>query len=318
LTYHEHIVDEERADLRGPHPGTKRLIAYRQGTLPAAERDALQEHLSLCARCTGLLRELRDFEAASAEESAAARKETTEPDPQREEAWAALVRRLPAKPAAIRPVAPLPQRRSSSFAWIAIASIAALILAVAGLSILVRAERQRSAQLEHRLAVGNQMLASVQRSLADTGRQLDIAHGRIRVLERRPVPAPAAPPSPGDRLAAALDVSLEPRFVLRGQEPDGSESLRGGETNRVTQQQHRFTVGLDLPDSPVFPEIRIELTDRAGAVVWSGRRPGDVLAGGDGATLTVGGLRPGRYRLRIEGLQPDRTRFLGEYVLDVT
>ena len=28
-----------------PHVGTKRLIAYREGTLPGAEREKVQEHL---------------------------------------------------------------------------------------------------------------------------------------------------------------------------------------------------------------------------------------------------------------------------------
>jgi anti-sigma factor RsiW len=71
-------VNEKRIDLKaalreiageesggaGPHVGSKRLIAYREGTLPPAEREAVQEHLSLCKRCTGLLLELRDFEDA--------------------------------------------------------------------------------------------------------------------------------------------------------------------------------------------------------------------------------------------------------------
>jgi anti-sigma factor RsiW len=45
----------------GLHIGLKRLIAYCQGRLPAAQCEAVQEHLSLCPRCTGLLLELRGF-----------------------------------------------------------------------------------------------------------------------------------------------------------------------------------------------------------------------------------------------------------------
>jgi anti-sigma factor RsiW len=94
-------VDEKRPDLKavlrelaaeesgdaGPHVGSKRLIAYRQGTLPAAERETVQEHLSRCPRCTGLWRELKEFETAAARGDAG-------PEPQRREAWESLAGRL--------------------------------------------------------------------------------------------------------------------------------------------------------------------------------------------------------------------------------
>ena len=316
---------DKQDDLR-PHLGTRRLIAYREGKLTAAERDAVQEHLSLCPRCTGLLRELKDFEAA-AESGAMA------PEPLRQEAWAGLVERLPAKPPVLRPVTPFPRSRARSMFRAATVAVAALLLAVVGLGLLVRMERQRLAGLERRLATREQTLSGLKLSLADAVRQLDAAHGRIRSLEtestsradelerlrRNPPPAPPLPPAGGDRLAAAdLDVSLAPRFVLRGEESPEGEFLRsGGKENRVKTEDGGFTVALGLPDSPAFPRVRLELTDRNDKVVWTGRRPGDALLGDDGTSLTIHGLKPGRYRLRVEGLQPDSTRFLAEYLLDV-
>ena len=77
----------EEAGGAGFHVGVKRLIAYCQGTLPAAESEAVQEHLSLCPRCTGLLLELRSFEAACASEGAG-------PEAPRRKTWDFLVRRL--------------------------------------------------------------------------------------------------------------------------------------------------------------------------------------------------------------------------------
>jgi hypothetical protein len=311
LIYHERIVDRERTDLR-PHLGTKRLIAYREGTLTPAERDAVQEHLSLCARCMGLLRELRDFEAAAAEAPA-------HPDPLREEAWTALVRRLPEKAPALRQVAPLPRRRSP---FLIQGAIAALLLAVVGLSVLLRVERRTLEDVERRLALRNQALAGLQRTLAETGRQLDAAHGRIQGLEKeRARTAGLASELEEARSArvasASVEVSLAPRFVLRGQEPAAGEALRGGgAVNRVKPEAGSVTAGIDLPDSPIDPEIRLELTDRAGTVVWSDRLPGDRF-GDNGATVTLRGLRSGLYRLRIEGLRPGHTRFLAEYALDV-
>jgi hypothetical protein len=57
--------------------------------------------------------------------------------------------------------------------------------------------------------------------------------------------------------------------------------------------------------------------DQDGKVLWAGRRPGRSLLGDAGTALSVSGLGPGPYRLRIEGLGPDRTELLGEYLLDV-
>jgi hypothetical protein len=84
------LAAEEAEDI-GPHAGLNRLIAYRLCTLPAAEREALQEHLSLCKQCAERLLELRDFEAASAGGGAAG------PESLRQEAWESLARRLPWK-----------------------------------------------------------------------------------------------------------------------------------------------------------------------------------------------------------------------------
>lgn len=300
----------------GPHIGTRRLIAYRQGTLPESERDAVQEHLSLCTRCVGLLRELRDFETGT--ESGA----EDGPEPLREEAWASLVRSLPAKPPATRPATPLPRPRASYLPYAAIAAIAALLLAVAGLAFLLQAERQRLANLERRLAAREEALSSLQRSLADAGHQLDQARGRnsgreaeleARISEltaeieglRRTSKAP-------DRMALAeVEVSLAPRFILRGQESSGL--LReGGEANRVRIQNGRVTFALKVPDTR--PVVRFELADRAGRVIWSAGRPIESVLGDDGTSVTIAGLTPGRYRLRIG--MPEDTEDT-EYILDV-
>ncbi len=52
-------------------------------------------------------------------------------------------------------------------------------------------------------------------------------------------------------------------------------------------------------------------------MLWTGRRPGKSLLGDAGTALSLTGVGPGSYRLRIEGLSPDRTELLGEYLLDV-
>ncbi|HEV2843977.1 MAG TPA: zf-HC2 domain-containing protein [Thermoanaerobaculia bacterium] len=80
-------VAAEEAGSMGCHVGLKRLIAYCQDRLPATESEAVQEHLSLCPRCTGLLLELRTFEAACASGG-------TGPESPRRKTWDFLARRL--------------------------------------------------------------------------------------------------------------------------------------------------------------------------------------------------------------------------------
>lgn len=272
----------EAGDI-GQHCGLKRLIAYRQGTLPAAEREAVQEHLSLCSRCTGLLRELREFEAAAARGEAG-------PESLRQEAWDSLVRRLPAETPAVQPAASAARREARPRHLPQLAA-AALLFAVAGLAlwaaITISQGRQRDDELEARIAELTSELEDLRRTT---------------------------------QAAQEIEVSVAPRFVLRGQEAPGGSFLRaGGAVNPVRKppQEDRFTVALSLAGQPVYDEYRLELVDRDGKVLWAGRRPGHSLLGDDGTSVSFGGLGPGLYRLRIEGLRPDRDELLAEYLLRI-
>lgn len=316
----------------GPHVGWKRLIAYRQGTLPAAEREDLQEHLSLCERCTGRLLELRDFEAAAAGGAAAG------PESLRQEAWESLDRRLPRNGSAIRPIASVARQEAPRRSpYLAYGTAAALLLAIAGFSlwaaVTIQQDRQRLARLEQRLAEREDALAATQRSLTEAERQLAVARerseqpaGRMNELEarvaeltseleelRRTRPAPDR----GEQPAQQIALSVAPRFALRGQERTGF--LRGGgAVNSVPEQGDRVGVELTLADHPVYNEYRFELLDRDGQVLWTGRRPGKALLGDAGTRIFIQGLGPGLHTLRIEGLRSDRTDLLATYLLDVT
>jgi anti-sigma factor RsiW len=335
---------EDSADV-GPHVGLKRLTAYRQGRLPAQDREALQEHLSLCPRCTGLLRELRDFEAAARDTGAAG------PPSLREEAWASLVRHLPglsSKPPTIRPISAGRQvpraNRVTRFFYAAAASLA---LAVVGFSlwsaITSREESRRVARLEHRLQAREEALAALRQSLAKTEHQLGEVRGQLRRLETEKAERAADAPrieeltarvaelttalaelrrtSQPERTVLAskeIDLSVSPRFALRGQKP--SELQGAGTVNsvRVAPPAGRFTVSVNLAHHPTYGEYRFELLARDGEVLWSGRRPGKGLLGDAGTSVTVSGIGAGLYRLRIEGLREKRTDFLGEYLLEVS
>jgi hypothetical protein len=322
------------------HSGLERLIAYREGTLSAAERESVQEHLSLCPSCTRLLLELRDFEADTAAGDAG-------PESLRQEAWDSLARRLPQKPPVVRPIsgaprptAPPPPRRVRTLT----AAAAALLFAVLAFSLW------RQMALEQQLEKRNAQLASLQRSLEESERRLLATQSRIQGVRESPAPAdPKAPdrrvdaleariaeltaeveslrrnmqsPERPERIAVAsrsIEVSVAPRFVLRGQEPAGGLLRGNGEINPVQPEEPagRFTVALDLIDSPAHDEYRLELIDREDRVLWTTRRPGAELLGDAGITVSIAGLGPGRYRLRIEGLLPRRSRRLAEYLLEV-
>ena len=285
----------------GPHPGLKRLLAYREGSLPMAERETVQEHLSLCPRCTGLWREIRDFEAASARGDVG-------PEPLREKAWDSLARRLAETPPAVWPIAGVarretPRRRFSTFLG---AAAAALLLAVAGLTlwaiVTVFQDRQRLALLERRLAERDAAVAALQRTLTETERQLGEARAQVQGS------------------AGAVDLSAEPRFALRGQETPASEYLRaGGAMNILRQgpQDGLLAVALSLEGQPDYPEYRLTLTDRQGRVLGTVRRPGSSFLGDAGTSVSIGGIGPGLYRLRVEGLPPEHGKLLVEYRLEV-
>lgn len=321
---------DERTDLRaalrelagesggsGPHCGTRRLIAYREGTLPAAERDKVEEHLSLCPRCTRLLRELRDFEAAAGGE--------TGPESLRQEAWDALARRLPAKTPTIRPLpSAVPDERRRFPRLIPLALAAVLLLAVTGLTlwaaVTVFQEHRELALLQRRLAERDAAVTALQRSLAEAERQLGAARRQIQDLER----AKALVPAPEKRepvvvASREIEVSVAPRYVLRGQEAPGGPFLREGAVSsvRAKTRDHRVAVALDLAGHPAYDEYRFELIGRDGKALWSGRRPGDSVLGDAGTSVSIRGLDPGSYRLRVAGVKPAGSEPVAEYLLSV-
>ena len=117
-----------------------------------------------------------------------------------------------------------------------------------------------------------------------------------------------------------IQVSVSSRLALRGQEAAESGFLRRGSavnTVRISAQADGFTAAINLADYPVYHEYRLELIDRDGKVLWTGHRPGDALLGDAGTAVSIRGLGPGRYRLRIEGWRPGRTKLLARYLLAI-
>lgn len=94
------LTDPERLASLPDHPGEEveaasqhveleRLTAYYEGRMTAAEREELQEHLSLCVGCSTLLRELHEFASDSGERGLSG------PEHFEQEAWELLVQSRP-------------------------------------------------------------------------------------------------------------------------------------------------------------------------------------------------------------------------------
>lgn len=129
----ERLAQEERQRQGAAHPTLEVLGAYRRGELGPEEREALQDHLAVCAECAEELLELGRFqemmeadEPMLAESSASAETEAS---------WQALRARLGQRqqPVESPPPAPIPIRRRipSSRPFQALA--AALLVGLIGL-----------------------------------------------------------------------------------------------------------------------------------------------------------------------------------------
>lgn len=336
-------MDDRRTDLKtalrelaagevealGPHLGWRSLLAYREGTLDAAEREALQEHLSRCGRCSDLLRELKDFEVAATGSGPRV------PEPGKQEAWKSLLERLPHEAPPARPLAgPLPRAEPRRTPRWALAAAAALLLTLVGLSLwtatTLRQERRRLASLAQQIEERERSLAELRRTLAEAESRLgaangDLAQQHVRVAELsaalEELRHAARAPEARDRPVLAsrqVEVSVAPRLALRGQ-PQGTLLRAGGAVNpvRLPPGGEPLSLSLDLANHPHYGEYRLELLDRDGAVLWAVRRQAGAMLGDAGTTVAIGGLEPGRYRLRVEGARENGTDLLAEYVLEV-
>lgn len=110
------------------HPDFDRWVEYHAGNLAAADKDAMQEHLTVCARCTGLLVDMEDFLAPPEGPEA----ETL--DFEREAVWRAI----------------RPHRQPRWRVPLSIA--AAFLVGVLGVGVWTSGERQELRQLEQVMA----------------------------------------------------------------------------------------------------------------------------------------------------------------------
>lgn len=127
----------------GEHPGAETLAAYHARELPEKEEQRLQDHLLVCRECAGLLLDLEGLG------DPAFGQDVGIPEGMDEALWERLRQEIrEAPPAALAETIPFPSRRRTAPPppWIS-ALAAALLVAVAGLSVWVASLRQTVEEL---------------------------------------------------------------------------------------------------------------------------------------------------------------------------
>lgn len=325
----------ELAEAEDGHPGLERLLAYRDGELGEEAYEEIQEHLSLCKECTGLLLELEQFRA----DAAAGERGPSEEE--RQAAWAALRGELrqerEAQAIGAAPVISWEERRRAGPSWTVVALAAALALTVLGLVFVLQqgkklresdqahlaAVRREAEELRARLEAVQQ--GATQKEGSETGTNPNPAPAGGRGDE---VPKTKAPPAP-DVLAhrppaerpglppvvSTIAVAVGPWLTVRGESNKPVRLEAGGKVNTVSaDEKGKILIGFALGPALQSQNVRLQLLDDDGKVLWSGEKLSAVVDGDLGTAAALTGLQPGRYRLQAEGVGGEAAP---EYVLEV-
>lgn len=296
----DHLGEEVGA--AGQHVEPESLTAYYEGRMTAAEREELQEHLSLCARCSVLLRELHEFAADSGERGLSG------PERLEQEAWELLVQSRPvATTERPMPRFPFVQHFFSE-------ASAGLLHAV----FHPFATRQRVEPLSPVEDTAHHPYMVVLRR-GEASPESVFLHGEDKVVKDEKVNPEGTLPLLG-RIAAGRSVRVPPAATLRdGETCPATIFLREGTVNsvRIPVQEGGFTVTVSLAKYPPHRKYRFELRDRNGKVLCSCHQRGESLSGDAETSVYVAAHSPEFYRLRIEGHDANRRELLVEYLLEV-
>lgn len=119
-------------------PWTDRLSEYLDGGLDAADRAALEEHMTSCAACRATLAELRDVVAA------ASAVQDTAPST---DLWPGISARIAAGRPAVTPLAAARASRRFTFSVHQLAAAAVILMAVTGTAVWYAADRAAAPDL---------------------------------------------------------------------------------------------------------------------------------------------------------------------------
>jgi hypothetical protein len=279
------LAGESRRGL-GDHPSPERLAAYHEGALPPGEEERLRDHLALCPDCAQLLLDLAGF--PELETPAGARGLT---DGEVDAAWQTMRSRLgsggeerPPAPALRRLPQPLP---ISPMAPISPISPISQVSPAAAISSTAPSSRSVWA-----------LAAS----------WLVVAGLSFWVVELRRENARLEEPAVN---AVVSDLTAN------------GDSTRGGGESRELQTLlagSRLLLILNAPDLPAHAGYEAEIREdrETGSVFWTGRNLHPSLEKNFTLDLGPDFLRPGKYQVRLYGVDAGKRQKLADYPLRIS
>ena len=299
------------------HLNETEMIAFCRGEMAELERDAVREHLAVCDYCVGLFRSARDFlEPAVTNNEEVTANQTSD-------AWQSLWQRVQtASPETVAGAGPIERgtefqrRRDKKFFsdWrVTYAMAASLLISFGMLGFLgwrlwqERQSRQQSEQTAMQLENKQRELEQRLSQLEQTSKELDQEREQRRAAEAE---------------LQSLLASVQSERVITPVFSFTLSSERGsGEDLNLSFKKGVRAVRLKLFQSKpyAFKQYAVELVDGNGRVVQkaSPLRPA-VADGALSVSLKRTSFGPGKYKLRLFGLQGKTRQQLGEYGVNVT
>ncbi len=122
---------------------------------------------------------------------------------------------------------------------------------------------------------------------------------------------PSLPP-----VVSTIAVAVGPWLTVRGESSNTPVRLetRGKVNTLSADEKGKILIGFALGPALQSQNVRLQLLDDDGKVLWSGEKLSAVVDGDLGTAAALTGLQPGRYRLQAEGVGGEAAP---EYVLEV-
>ncbi|MEK7832651.1 MAG: zf-HC2 domain-containing protein [Acidobacteriota bacterium] len=287
------------------HIGEEQMIAFYEGELTAAQREAMQGHLAECAECLNLFRNVSDFFDPPREDE----EQMSEAEIAGEwhQLWAKIkkdnVILFPARPA---------RKDKNSFPVLRLAVAASLLLSFSSTGYLAWQVREEKRETE---AARNEV-AKIREEQQLQASQMDLA---FRSLSQKNESLLAEQTAVVLRMAA-LNLALPPvpHNIQLEYFSFGEERAGAGKSLEFSSGVQTKLLVITINNPTNFQNYVIEMQDEAGRPVQA---PAILKPVGDENTLNMTisrtGLKNGKYRLTLYGMKGQERQKLGEQGLTI-
>jgi len=286
------------------HIGEEQMIAFYEGELTANQREAMQNHLAVCAECLSLFRSVSDFfdPARENEEPMTEAEVATE----WHELWAKIKKENPGN---VIPFLPKIVKKPYSVMRLAVA--ASLLLSFGSTVYLawqVQQEKREAEAARNDVAKTRQELerqtARTEQTIRDLSQKNEALLAEQTLLAQRIQPPTEVSPIPNN---------IEPENFSFGE-------VRAGEGKSLefaaSVQAKLLIIEISNPNS--FPNYIVEMQDESGKLAQA---PARLRPLGDENTLNMvisrAGLKEEKYRLVLYGVRGQEKKRLGEQTVTI-